>query len=398
MRVALVHDWLTGMRGGEKCLEALCGLFPDADVFTLVCRRSRLSANLQRMPIKTSVLQRLPRATRWYRHYLPLMPLAVEQFDLEDYDLVISSSHAVAKGVVVQPDALHVCYCHTPMRYAWDASGHFLRESSLPVRVAMIPVLSYFRMWDVSTAARVDHFVANSTFCASRIQRYYDRSATVIHPPVNTEFFSVDRSTRGHYLIVSALVPYKRIDLAIEAFNTTGRPLKIVGAGPLRRRLAAMAGPSVEFTGWVPDTELRELYATCRALLLPSVEDCGITPLEANAAGRPVIALGRGGYRDTVVPLGDRASALGQDGRHLGREPTGVFFEEQTPASLNAAVDEFEKHESVFRADSLRRHAGEFDESVFKARVTEFLREVTRDKRGKSIALARDGRAVGQRP
>jgi glycosyltransferase involved in cell wall biosynthesis len=302
-RVVLVHDWLTGMRGGEKVLESLCRLLPDADLLTLVHRRGSVSPTIEARRIRTSWIQHLPRPSRLYRHYLPLFPIAIEQFDLDDVDVVISTSHCAAKAVVPTGRAVHLCYSHSPMRYAWDQFDAYFGEERLG-RVghgAARHVLAWLARWDRDTAPRVDRFLANSAHVASRIARYYNRVATVLHPPVDTRFFTPGTSEPGgYYLVVSALVPYKRIDTAIHAAAMLGAPLKIVGTGPDAERLRALAGTDVEFLGHVDDTTLRDLYRTAKAVLLPGEEDFGIAPVEAQACGRPVVALGRGGALETV--------------------------------------------------------------------------------------------------
>ena len=363
-RVALVHDWLTGMRGGERCLEVFAELFPDADLYTLLHVPGSVSPTIERRRIVTSFIQRLPQAQRRYRHYLPLFPAAVRAFDLRGYDLVLSSSHAVAKGVRVPAGALHVCYCFTPMRYVWDLyDDYFGPRSGLAARLVMPPVAAWLRRWDRRTAAGVHHFVAISRFVADRIRRAYGREADVIYPPVDVSRFRVDETPGEFYLVVSALTPYKRVDLAVEACNRLGRKLLVVGSGPEERRLRALAGPTVELLGWRDDAQIAELYARCRALLFPPLEDFGITPLEAMAAGRPVIAFGEGGARETVVPPGE------------GEPPTGLFFARQTVDDLTDAIQRFEASAHQFEPKALRRRAEAFDRPVFRDRVRAYLRE-----------------------
>ncbi len=363
-RVALVHDWLTGMRGGERCLEVFAELFPDADLYTLLHVPGSVSPTIERRRIVTSFIQRLPQAERRYRHYLPLFPAAVRAFDLRGYDLVLSSSHAVAKGVRVPAGALHVCYCFTPMRYVWDLyDDYFGPRSGLAARLVMPPVAAWLRRWDRRTAAGVHHFVAISRFVADRIRRAYGREADVIYPPVDVSRFRVDETPGEFYLVVSALTPYKRVDLAVEACNRLGRKLLVVGSGPEERRLRALAGPTVELLGWRDDAQIAELYARCRALLFPPLEDFGITPLEAMAAGRPVIAFGEGGARETVVPPGE------------GEPPTGLFFARQTVDDLSDAIQRFEASAHQFEPKALRRRAEAFDRPVFRDRVRAYLRE-----------------------
>ena len=302
-RVVLVHDWLTGMRGGEKVLESLCRLYPDADLLTLVHVRGSVSPSIEHRRVRTSLIQRLPSPARWYRHYLPLFPFAIEQFDLDDVDLVISTSHCAAKAVVPTGRAVHVCYSHSPMRYAWDQFPAYFGPERLgrAGSAAARHVVAWLARWDRDTAPRVNRFVANSAHVAGRIRRYYNRRASVLHPPVDTGFFTPGSSAPGDYfLVVSALVPYKRIDTAIRAAEKLGVPLKIVGTGPDEARLRALQGRKVEFLGNINDHTLRDLYRGARGLELPGEEDFGIAPVESLACGRPVIALGRGGACETI--------------------------------------------------------------------------------------------------
>jgi glycosyltransferase involved in cell wall biosynthesis len=282
-RTALIHDWLTGMRGGEKCLEVLCELYPDAPIHTLIAFPEYLSDVIRSHEIRSSFLQRLPGVERRYRSFLPLFPLAIERFDLTPFDLVLSSSHAVAKGVRVPPHALHISYVHTPMRYVWDMFDQYFNRATVgSMQLALIRLIAArIRRWDVRTAARVHHFIANSRYVAERIRRIYHRDATVIHPPVDTSRFRLSTGDDGSFLVVSALVPYKRVDLAVAAANRGGFPLRVIGDGPERGRLEKLAGPSVRFDGWLSDGEIEKAYASCRALLFPGEEDFGIVPVEA---------------------------------------------------------------------------------------------------------------------
>jgi glycosyltransferase involved in cell wall biosynthesis len=345
MRVALVHDWLTGMRGGEKVLEVLCELYPDADLFTLFHLPGAVSPTIERRRIVTSFVQHLPMAARYYRRYLPLFPAAIERFDLSAYDLVISSSHCVAKSVITPRRVRHLCYCHSPMRYAWDQFDAYFgpdRVGALPSRWVYRPMLSRLARWDARTAERPNRFLSNSQYVAGRIGRYYNRESTIVYPPVDTVFYHPASTPRAsHFLVVSALVPYKRIDLAIAACRRVGVPLRIVGDGPDRRRLEAAAGAQVTFRGRLTDAEIREEYRAAKAVLLPGEEDFGIVPVEAQACGTPVVALGRGGALETVV-----------DGE------TGVLFSEPTVDHLAAALDRVST--AVFAVDQVRRHAERF--------------------------------------
>jgi len=367
-RVALVHDWLTGMRGGERCLEVLCELFPDAPLFTLLHVPGSVSPVIEERPIHTSFIQRLPGAAQRYRHYLPLFPAAIRGLDLTGHDLVVSSSHAVAKSVRVPPGALHVCYCFTPMRYVWDLyDDYFGAGAGRLTRTVMPAVAAALRRWDRRTAAGVRHFVAISRFIANRIRRAYGRESDVIYPPVDVSRFRLEEAPGEFYLVVSALTPYKRVDLAVEAANRLRRRLLVVGSGPEEHRLRRLAGPTVELLGWREDGEVAELYARCRALIFPSLEDFGITSLEAMAAGRPVIAFGQGGALETVVPPG------------RGEAPTGLFFDAQTVEALVDAVGRFEADPGAFEPKALRRRAEAFDRPLFKERIHAYLLDKMRE-------------------
>jgi glycosyltransferase involved in cell wall biosynthesis len=345
MRVALVHDWLTGMRGGEKVLEVLCELYPDAHIYTLFHKRGSVSPVIERHRITTSFVQHLPLADVHYRRYLPLFPLAIEQFRLSGYDLVISSSHCAAKAAHAPPGVPHICYCHSPMRYAWDQFDAYFgadRVGWIANRFVYRPVLGAMARWDAATAPRVSRFLANSQYVAGRIGRYYNRGATIVYPPVDTVFFRpAAPPPDSHFLVVSALVPYKRIELAIAACERVGARLRIVGDGPERERLGRIAGPHVTFAGRLTDEQIRGEYRQARAVLLPGEEDFGIVPVEAQACGRPVVALGRGGALETVV-----------DGK------TGVLFAEPTADAMAAALER--TIGMTFDSDRIRRHAEQF--------------------------------------
>lgn len=308
-RVALVHDWLTGMRGGEKVLEALCRMFPQATLHTLVHVPGSVSPDIERHLPRTSVIQHVPQVARWYRHLLPLYPAALRTLDVGDADLVISSSHCVAKSIRTPPGARHLCYCHTPVRYAYDQFDAYFGPARLgrAGSAVMRQIMRAFARWDVATSHRPDRYVANSQHVARRIARYYNRQSAVIHPPVDTTFFTPSpRSPRppASALVVSALVPYKRIDVAIAACAQADMPLTVIGTGPEAVSLRAMAGPGVTFLGGLTDTEIRDHYRAAGMVLLPGEEDFGIVPVEAQACGTPVVALGRGGATETVVPDG----------------------------------------------------------------------------------------------
>jgi len=361
-RVALVHDWLTGMRGGERCLEVFCELFPEAPLFTLLHVPGSVSPVIERRRIVTSFVQRLPSAATRYRHYLPLFPAAVRSLSLAGHDLVISLSHCVAKAVRVPPGALHLCYCFTPMRYVWDREDDYARDAGWLTRVALPPLAAALRRWDRRHNHGVDEFMSNSRHIANRIHRVYGRRAEVIYSPVDVARFRIAEAVDDYYLVVSALVPYKRVDLAVAAAMRLGRRLLVVGTGPEETRLRALAGPAVTFLGWRPDAEVAELYARCRAVLFPSVEDFGIVPLEAAAAGRPTIALGQGGVLESMIGLG------------AGVEPpTAVFFAEPTVDALVTAIATFEAAAGRFDPRALRARALKFDRPRFAERVREYV-------------------------
>jgi glycosyltransferase involved in cell wall biosynthesis len=370
MRVAIVHYWLVNRRGGERVVEALCELFPQADLFALVADRKTLSSELQKHRLTTSFLQKLPGSRKWHRHMLPLYPLAVEQLDLRGYDLVISSESGPAKGVLTGPETCHICYCHTPMRYLWNMYHEYLSGSGLGSlgKLAFGLTAHYLRLWDQASAARVDHFVANSHTVAARIRKYYRRDAEVIYPPVDVIGGQAAGHTESYYLVVGQLANYKRIDLAIAACNNLARELRVVGVGEEYQRLRRIAGGTVRFLGTISDEEVRKQYAQCRALLFPGEEDFGIVPVEAQASGRPVIALGKGGAMETVV---------GMDGDEPTRpeQSTGVFFEEPTASALVEAIRKFEAVEHRFSPCFIRDHAEQFDKQHFLNKMGTFVAE-----------------------
>jgi glycosyltransferase involved in cell wall biosynthesis len=359
----MVQPW----GGAERVLEVIAELFPEADLFTLMLDEKVLPPALARRSIKQSFLGKIPGKYRLRRALMPLYPLALEQLDMRGYDLVISSESGPAKGVITAADTCHICYSHSPMRYVWDMYGDYRESIANPVgRATFALAAHYLRMWDLASADRVDWFVANSKNVANRIRKHYRRGAAVIHPPVNLERSYVSDKRSEYYLVLGRLVDYKRVDLAIQACNRIKRPLRIVGDGPQYKALRRMAGPTIEFTGRVPEKDLPEMYAQSRALLFPAEEDFGLVPVEAQSFGIPVIAFGRGGALETVKAI---------DGEHFRPGATGVFFAEQTPESLINAIQRFENHESEFVALDARANAKRFDVSHFKSSLVHFVSE-----------------------
>lgn len=363
MKVAIVHYWLVNMRGGEKVVEALCELFPDADIFTHAYDPSAVSDSIRRHKVYTTFIQKLPMATRYCRNYLPLMPIALEQLDLRGYDLVISSESGPAKGVIVSPDALHVCYCHTPMRYVWDMYHDYLKGAGRIKQVLMRPLIHYLRMWDLAAASRVDYFIANSNHVANRIRRHYRRESKVIHPPVDVGAFTVSDRHEDFYLMVGELVPYKRFDIAVCAFTKIGKKLIIIGAGNQMKTIRKIAGPTIKFLGRQPFNVMRDYYARCKALILPCEEDFGIVPVEAMASGKPVIAFKKGGAIETVV-----------------EGLTGLFFNEQSSESLIDTVNRYELIESSFSSKQISQHARKFDRQKFKEDIKTTITQLLKIK------------------
>ena len=353
MRTAIVHYWLLGMRGGEKVVEALCRMLPEADVFTLFYDPARVSETIRSRRVTASYLNPL---RRFYRSLLPFMPSALESFDLRGYDLILSSESGPAKGVLAPSTARHVCYCHTPMRYLWELYPAYLNEWTTGAwkRALMRPIARNLRVWDFASAARVDDFIANSENVRRRIWKTYRRQAEVIHPPVAVETF-FHRPAEDYFLVVSELVAYKQLDYAVRAFAKNGRRLRIAGDGPEYQRLKRQSGPAVEFCGRVSDPELRELYAGCRAFILPGEEDFGISTVEALASGKPVIALGRGGALETVPESG------------------GVLYQEASEAALDRALAAFDALEARIRPQELRAWSEQFAAAQFQEKMRRIL-------------------------
>jgi glycosyltransferase involved in cell wall biosynthesis len=368
MNIALVHDYLFQSGGAERVIAALHRLFPSAPIYTTIAEPGVVSSLLPDAEIRTSWMQRLPGLHRHHRKYFMFYPSAIERLDLSEFDLVVSNSSAYGKGVKTRPDACHVCYCHTPMRFAWNFAGYAAQEEwGALTRLALRPMVEYVRRWDARTAGRPSGYIANSSNIANRIQRCYGLPSQVVHPPVEVSRFTPSPEIGDFHLVVSRLVGYKRIDLAIEAFNQLQRPLVIIGDGPARQQLERIAGPTIRFLGRRDDADVAAHYARCQALVFPGEEDFGLTPLEANASGRPVIAYAAGGALDTV------------------REGiSGVFFRAQTPEALAQAVRDADL--VAWDQQLLRRHAEQFREERFRERMTSAIENVIRAKRARSAS------------
>jgi glycosyltransferase involved in cell wall biosynthesis len=363
MKVAIIHYWLVGMRGGEKVIEALCEMYPQADIFTHVYVPGSVSDRIRRHKVIPTFINALPRAAKMYKNYLPLMPLALEQLDLRGYDLIISSESGPSKGIIPSSDALHVCYCHTPMRYIWNMYHDYRNSAGRLARLMMPPLTHYLRMWDVTSAARVDSFVANSATVARRIHRYYGANSAVIHPPVDTDAFSIAAPSElaDYYLMAGELVSYKRPDLAVRAFNEMKLKLVVIGGGEMLDEIRRIAGPTVTVLGAQPFDVLKQHYARCRALIFPGEEDFGMVPVEAMASGRPVVAFGRGGATETVA-----------DG------VTGVFFSEQTVEAISSAVRSLAGIE--IDSGKIAAHARQFGRDQFFQKMRTHIDQLLAEK------------------
>jgi glycosyltransferase involved in cell wall biosynthesis len=367
LRVALIHDWLTGMRGGEKCLEVLCQRFPQSHLYTLIHSKGSVSREIESHPIHPSWLQRLPNVERYYRFTLPLMPFAA-RWPILPCDVVVSFSHAVAKAAQPPSGVPHLSYCFTPMRYAWHMRESYFSDRVRGLKARMVDqLLASIREWDRRTASRVTHFIAISKTIQQRIQESYNRDSVVIYPPVDVDFYNPDTSIprEDYYLVLSAFAPYKRLDLAIEACNRLKKRLIVIGSGQDAARLKSLAGPTVEFQGWRPNDELRNHLRRCRALLFPGEEDFGIVPVEANACGTPVIAFARGGATETIIPLGQPNA-------------TGAWFDEQTVESLIATMLQFETERDHLDPTAARQQSLRFSRSRYEQELLDYITAVVK--------------------
>lgn len=365
-KIAIAHDWLTNMGGAEKVVINFKQIYEEAPIYTISYNDKNLDKELRNIDVRTSFIQKLPKGNKKHQMYLPFMPTAWEQFDFNDYDVVLSSSSSCAKGIITSPDTVHICYCHSPMRYAWEFYNEYMERENLgKLKKLLIKyIMNYIRIWDRASADRVDYYIANSKNVAKRIYKHYGIEADVIHPPVKGSYFNISDIDEDYFLIVSRLVPYKRVDLAVEVFNELGLPLVVIGGGSQLEYLKSIAKPNVKIMGRQPDEVIKEHYAKCRAFIFPGEEDFGITPLEAQASGRPVIAYGKGGALETV-----------RDGE------TGIFFEQQTVASLKNAILKFEMME--WNKENIREHALKFDEEIFKAKIKAYIEEKSKEYKTK---------------
>lgn len=376
MKVAIVHEWLISYAGSERVLGQIAGLYPDADLYSLLDFLSEDDrGSILDKRATTSLIQSLPMAKQKYRHYLPMMPFAIKSFDMSGYDLIITSSHTVAKGIGKRPGQVHICYCHTPMRYIWDLEKQYLKEAKLDrgIRGLILRALfSRLRMWDVATSTNVDHFIANSFYIKERIKRAYGRDSVVIYPPVDVDNFTVNEKKEEFFIAVSRMVPYKKMDLIVEAFSEIGLPLIVIGDGPDFRKVKRKAAKNVELMGHLKDEVLKMYMQKARALVFAAEEDFGIVPVEAQACGTPVIAFGKGGARETVIPIAENHSAETE-----AKDPTGIFFNEQTTAALIDTVKRFETIEDRFNPFNLRKNAEKFSKERFDKEFRSFIREKT---------------------
>lgn len=357
MKLAIVHDWLTNMGGAEQVIINFKEVYPNAPIYTTFYNPDNLDEKLKNIDVRTSFLQKKKMVTN-HKKYFPLMPLAFENFNLNEYDVVLSSSTCCAKGVLTNPNSVHICYCNTPMRYAWERRDDYTEGMGKLKRKLVKILLHYMRIWDVTSANRVDYFIANSTAVQKRIQKYYKRDSVVINPPVRCKLFNISETDGDYYFIVSRLVGYKKFDLAVQACSELGKKLIVIGEGPEKEKLEKLANENVIFLGRQSDDVVKKYMSECKALLFPGEEDFGIVPVEAQSCGRPVIAYGKGGVLDTVID-----------------EKTGILFKEQTVESLKEAITKFETMK--FDKQEIRKHALGFDEEVFREKIKKYIEEVS---------------------
>jgi len=360
MKVAIIHYWLDSFRGGEKVIEAICEIYPNADIYTHIYDPLKIPQTIKSHKIQTTFIQKLPFAYKYSRYYIALMPIALLFLNLKKYDLIISSESGPAKGIRKRKDAMHICYCHTPMRYIWDMQNEYISGSSLPIRCLWKLIACYMRKWDKWSAKKVDYFIANSKFVAARIRKYYKRKSVVIHPPVNISFFEPNKKREDFYLFLSQLVPYKKADIIITAFNSLKLPLHVVGSGTEYNRLKKLAKENITLHGRVDDEELKNMFETCKAFVYAGKEDFGIVFAEALSAGAPVIAYGKGGVKDIV-----------KNGKN------GIFFTKQTSDSLISVIEKFEKGKfNLDNSSDISKSARQFSTEIFIKKIKEYIEEI----------------------
>jgi len=373
MKAAIVHDWIVTLGGSEKVLKEIYNLYPSADIYTLFFKEETAQRlGIEPYKIKSSFLKKFPRINKSYRNYLLFFPLAVEQFDLSGYDLIISSSHAVAKGVITHSHQLHICYCYTPLRYAWDLYHQYLKASHFKGWKAKLAklILHYIRIWDFTTVSRVDYFIAISNYIAKRIKRVYNRKSTVIYPPVDVDEFELCTKKDTFYLAASRMVPYKKLDVIVEAFSLMqDKKLVVIGDGPEFKKIKKKATRNVELLGYQYHDTLKKYLQKAKAFIFAAEEDFGILPVESQACGTPVIAYGKGGVREAVIEISEKSEF----------SPTGVFFKEQTPEALRKAVDYFEKNEDRFDYKKIRKNAERFSRKIFREKFKKFVDEKVKE-------------------
>jgi len=356
MKVAIVHYWLVGMRGGEKVIESLIDLYPNADIYTHVYIPSKISNKIRKQKIFTTFINKLPFSKKYYKHYLLLMPLALKLLNLKEYDLIISSESGPTKGIVKSRKSVHICYCHSPMRYIWDMKDDYLNNFNFIERVIAKIVFPIIKKWDISTAKQVDKIIVNSNFVNLRVKKFWNRESDIVHPPVNIDDFYISNEIKDYYLILSQLVQYKRVDIAIDAFNKSNKKLIVIGEGDELEVLKNKANKNIQFIGWKNDNKKKKILSNCKALIFPGIEDFGIVPIESMASGRPVIAFKEGGALD-----------------YIEDNINGVFFHSQNSDSLNKAITYFENNINFFHSNKIKESVFKFKDSLFKKKIKEII-------------------------
>ncbi len=370
MKVAIIHYWFYGMRGGEKVVKEILKIFPEADIFSHLFIPENLDEEILKHRVNTTFINSMPLSKKLYQAYLPLMPWALKMLELDNYDLIISSESGPAKGVAKNPKAKHICYCHSPMRYIWDQQSVYLEQSGIFKRWYLKSITPFMRRWDIQSSEKVDHFIANSSFVSKRIKRIYNRPSNVIHPPVDLDSFKILKPKENYFILAGQLVSYKRPDIAIEAFNELKLPLKVIGTGDMVKHLKGIAKENIEFLGFISDQEYQSILSKARALIFPGVEDFGIVPVEAQAAGTPVIALAEGGALETV------AGFYAQKGPEPDKNYSGLFFEKPISGDLINGIRIFIDNESIFSSNFCQENAKQFSKEKFYKEFSNFVDRV----------------------